>query len=317
MHPNHQHGSCGCHGEHTESASVQFSQEDKFHQAVAAYNTNLCCKEVKAAAQAIIDERAEQYRSADTLRYLLSTVEMTTLAITDSDESVLRMVEEANTLFTERHPDWAPYATICVYPNFVRLVRESLEVEGIKVACVTGAFPSSQTFLEVKTIETALAVNDGADEVDMVLSVGRFNSGDYETVHDEIAEIKAAADGRPVKVILESGIHSCVSSVKKAALLSMYAGADFIKTSTGMLPQVATPEAAYVMAQAIREYYDQTGQRVGLKISGGVRTVEDALAYYAIARTFLTDEWFDEGLFRIGTSRLAQPLIAAIEELEV
>lgn len=315
MHPNQEKSSCGYHNEATENCGVQFSQNDKFHQAVAEYNTDLCCKETKAACQAIIGEQAEQYRTPEGLRYLLSTVEMTTLAITDSDESVLRMVEDTNALF-ERHPDWKPYATICVYPNFVRLVSESLEVEGIKVACVTGAFPSSQTFLEIKTIETALAVNSGADEVDMVLSVGRFNSGDYETVFDEIAEIKAAAAGRPVKVILESGIHSCVSSVKKAALLSMYAGADFIKTSTGMLPQVATPEAAYAMAQAIKEYYDKTGIRVGLKISGGVRTVEDALAYYAIARHFLSQEWFDQGLFRIGTSRLAQPLIAAIEAME-
>ncbi len=283
---------------------------NKYNAMLADYDVNLIDTEVTAKVNDIV-EKGKANRTPEVLRYLLSTVEMTTLSVTDSDESVLKLVEKVNAFFGA-HPELTPFATICVYPNFVKLVQDSLEIEGITVACVTGAFPSAQSFIEIKTTETALAVRDGAEELDMVLSAGRFLSGDYETVCDEIEEIKAACSGRPLKVILETGALQNTANIKKASLLSMYSGADFIKTSTGMIAVSATYEAAYAMCQAISEYYKKTGRKVGVKISGGVKTVEDAVAYYSIAKAFLPEEWFTENLFRIGTSRLANPLISEI-----
>ena len=180
------------------------------------------------------------------------------------------------------------------------------------MACVSGGFPSSQTFIEVKTTETALAVHDGATEIDMVLNVGAFLSGDYETCADEIEEIKAAARECPLKVILETGALQTAVNIKKASILSIYAGADFIKTSTGKIEPAATPEAALVMCQTIKEYYEQTGTRIGFKAAGGISTVDDAIAYYTIVREVLGEEWIKQGLFRIGTSRLANLLVSDI-----
>jgi deoxyribose-phosphate aldolase len=190
-------------------------------------------------------------------------------------------------------------------------------VDKTEIACVSGGFPSSQTFLEIKTIETALAVKDGATEIDMVLSVGTFLSGDYETCSDEISEIKASCGTAPLKVILETGALLSAEAIKKASVLSMYAGADFIKTSTGKISIAATPEAAYVMCKAIKEYKAQTGRWVGFKAAGGIKTVDDAVAYYTIVRELLGQEFIDKNLFRIGTSSLANKLVNEILGEEV
>ena len=203
-------------------------------------------------------------------------------------------------------------ATICVYPNFARIVSESLEADGVEVACVAGGFPSSQTFLEVKTVETALAVHDGATEIDCVLNVGAFLSGDYETCAVEIEEIKAAASERPLKVILETGALQTAENIKKASLLAMYAGADFIKTSTGKIEPAATLEAAFVMCQAIREYQAESGRQVGFKAAGGIKTVDEAVQFYTVVRELLGEDFIAQGLFRIGTSRLANLLVSDI-----
>lgn len=264
-----------------------------------------------AAVTRLLEQKKAQYDTAEVRRELLSTVELTTLKVTDSQESVLQFTERVNR-FADEHPDLPHLATVCVYPNFAKIVSESLEAEGVEVACVSGGFPSAQTFIEIKTTETALAVHDGATEIDMVLSVGTFLSGDYETCADEIAEIKAACSERPLKVILETGALQTASNIKRASVLSMYAGADFIKTSTGKIEPAATPEAAYVMCQAIKEYHKETGIRIGFKAAGGVSTVDDALAYYTIVREMLGKEWIDENLFRIGTSRLANLLVSEI-----
>ena len=180
------------------------------------------------------------------------------------------------------------------------------------MACVAGGFPSSQTFIEIKTTETALAVHDGATEIDCVLSVGQFLSGDYETCADEIAEIKAATGGRPLKVILETGALQTAVNIKKASILSMYAGADFIKTSTGKIEPAATLEAAYVMCQAIKEYHELTGNLVGFKAAGGIKTVDEAIDFYTVVREMLGEQFVKDGHFRIGTSRLANLLVSAI-----
>ena len=283
----------------------------KIEQAFAKYNLGLNDEEVHAAVTRLLEQKKAQYDTAEVRRELLSTVELTTLKVTDSQESVLQFTERVNR-FADEHPDLPHLATVCVYPNFAKIVSESLEAEGVEVACVSGGFPSAQTFIEIKTTETALAVHDGATEIDMVLSVGTFLSEDYETCADEIAEIKAACSERPLKVILETGALQTASNIKRASVLSMYAGADFIKTSTGKIEPAATPEAAYVMCQAIKEYHKETGIRIGFKAAGGVSTVDDALTYYTIVREMLGKEWIDENLFRIGTSRLANLLVSEI-----
>lgn len=286
-------------------------QESKYEQAFEKFDLSQTDEQVSAAVRQLVANNRDKYDSAEVLKQLLSTVELTTLKVTDSQESVLRFTENVNR-FADEHPELPPLATICVYPNFAKIVSESLEADGVKVACVVGAFPSSQTFIEIKTAETALAVHDGADECDMVLSVGTFQSGDYETCADEIAEIKAACNEKPLKVILETGALKTAEAIKKASILSMYAGADFIKTSTGKIEVAATLEAAYVMCSAIKEYHALTGQYIGFKAAGGIKTTAEAIDFYTVVRELLGEDYIKQGLFRIGTSRLANLLVSDI-----
>jgi deoxyribose-phosphate aldolase len=207
-------------------------------------------------------------------------------------------------------------ATVVTYPRFTKLVSESLEVEGVIPTCVSGAFPSSQALIEVKTVETGLAIRDGAGNVDIVMHVGEFLSGDYETVCDEIQQQKETCGEVPMKVILETGDLGSCANIKKASLLAMYSGADYIKTSTGKEKISATPEAAYVMCQAIKEYYDETGIQVGFKPAGGINSVMDALIYYTIVKEILGEKWLTNELFRLGTSRLANLLLSELTGVE-
>ncbi len=291
-------------------------QESKYEQAFEKFDLSQTDEQVSAAVRQLVANNRDKYDNAEVLKQLLSTVELTTLKVTDSQESVLRFTENVNR-FADEHPDLPPLATICVYPNFAKIVSESLEADGVKVACVVGGFPSSQTFIEIKTAETALAVHDGADECDMVLSVGTFQSGDYETCADEIAEIKAACNEKPLKVILETGALKTAEAIKKASILSMYAGADFIKTSTGKIEVAATLEAAYVMCSAIKEYHALTGQYIGFKAAGGIKTTAEAIDFYTVVRELLGEDYIKQGLFRIGTSRLANLLVSDILGEEV
>lgn len=286
-------------------------QESKYEQAFEKFDLSQTDEQVSAAVRQLVANNRDKYDNAEVLKQLLSTVELTTLKVTDSQESVLRFTENVNR-FADEHPELPPLATICVYPNFAKIVSESLEADGVKVACVVGGFPSSQTFIEIKTAETALAVHDGADECDMVLSVGTFQSGDYETCADEIAEIKAACNEKPLKVILETGALKTAEAIKKASILSMYAGADFIKTSTGKIEVAATLEAAYVMCSAIKEYHALTGQYIGFKAAGGIKTTAEAIDFYTVVRELLGENYIKQGLFRIGTSRLANLLVSDI-----
>lgn len=286
-------------------------QESKYEQAFEKFDLSQTDEQVSAAVRQLVANNRDKYDNAEVLKQLLSTVELTTLKVTDSQESVLRFTENVNR-FADEHPELPPLATICVYPNFAKIVSESLEADGVKVACVVGGFPSSQTFIEIKTAETALAVHDGADECDMVLSVGTFQSGDYETCADEIAEIKAACNEKPLKVILETGAFKTAEAIKKASILSMYAGADFIKTSTGKIEVAATLEAAYVMCSAIKEYHALTGQYIGFKAAGGIKTTAEAIDFYTVVRELLGEDYIKQGLFRIGTSRLANLLVSDI-----
>ena len=288
----------------------------KYDEALSKYNCNVDEAAVAAALKKIVEERVPKNDTEKIKKFLFSCVCMTTLTTQDSAESVLRLVEKVNN-FAHEYPDMPHVATVVTYPRFAKLVAESLEVEGVIPTVVSGAFPSSQALIEIKVAETKLAVNDGAKNVDIVMHVGEFLAGDYETVCDEISEQKAACGDVPMKVILETGDLLNLSNVKKAALLSMYAGADYIKTSTGKEKVGATPEAVYVMCQAIKEYYEETGIMIGLKPAGGINTVQDAICYYTIVKEVLGEEWLNKEFFRLGTSKLANLLLSEIVGKEV
>ena len=291
-------------------------EQNKYEEALAKYNTNLNDEEIAKKVAQLIEEKVPENDTLEVKKFLMGSVELTTLKTTDSEESVLKFTERVND-FDNTYPDLPHVATICVYPCFASIVSQSLEVEGVEVACVSGSFPSSQACIEVKTVETALAVRDGATEIDIVMSVGKFLSGDYETVCDEISELKAVCGEKKMKVILETGLLGSAENIKKASILAMYAGADYIKTSTGKEKPAATPEAAYVMCQAIKEYYDKTGIQIGFKPAGGLNTVHDALIYYTIVKEVLGEKWLTNQYFRLGTSRLANLLLSEVVGEEV
>lgn len=276
--------------------------QDKYLTALAKYDTQLNDADVQVQVAALIEKKVPENNTEEVKKFLFNCIDLTTLNTTDSDESVMRFTEKVNR-FDDEFPDLKNVAAICVYPNFAQVVKDTLEVEGINIACVSGGFPSSQTFTEVKIAETAMALADGADEIDIVIPVGAFLSGDYETMCEEIMELKETCKEHHLKVILETGALKTASNIKKASILSMYSGADFIKTSTGKQQPAATPEAAYVMCQAIKEYYEQTGNKVGFKPAGGINTVNDALIYYTIVKEVLGKEWLSNELFRLGTRR--------------
>ena len=290
--------------------------KSKYDEALEKYNISLNDREVREAVQKIIAEKVHENDTADVKKFLFGSIELTTLKTTDSDVSVMAFTEKVNQ-FDQQYPDIPHVATICVYPCFAEVVKDTLEVEGVNIACVSGSFPSSQALLEVKTIETALAIKDGADEIDMGMPVGKFLQGDYEGVSDEIQEMKAVCGDHALKVILETGDLVTASNIKKASILAMYAGADYIKTSTGKEKISATPEAAYVMCQAIKEYYDETGIQIGFKPAGGINTVMDAITYYTIVKEVLGEKWLTNKWLRLGTSRLANLLLSEIEGSEV
>ena len=290
--------------------------QDKCLTALAKYDTQLNDADVQVQVAALIEKKVPENNTEEVKKFLFNCIDLTTLNTTDSDESVMRFTEKVNR-FDDEFPDLKNVAAICVYPNFAQVVKDTLEVEGINIACVSGGFPSSQTFTEVKIAETAMALADGADEIDIVIPVGAFLSGDYETMCEEIMELKETCKEHHLKVILETGALKTASNIKKASILSMYSGADFIKTSTGKQQPAATPEAAYVMCQAIKEYYEQTGNKVGFKPAGGINTVNDALIYYTIVKEVLGKEWLSNELFRLGTSRLANLLLSEIKGEEL
>ncbi len=286
-------------------------EENKYEKALSLYNCEISDEEVKAAVKKIIAEKVPENDTQEVKKFLMGSVELTTLKTTDSEESVMAFTERVND-FDKQYPDLPHVATICVYPCFAKTVAETLEVDGVEIACVSGSFPSSQALIEVKVAETALAVKDGATEIDIVMSVGKFLSGNYEEVADEIAELKAVCGEKKMKVILETGCLKTAANIKKASILSMYAGADYIKTSTGKLEPAATPEAAYVMCQAIKEYYEKTGIQIGFKPAGGLNTPMDAVIMYTIVKEVLGEKWLTNKWFRMGTSRLANLLLSEV-----
>jgi deoxyribose-phosphate aldolase len=291
--------------------SKDYQPVDKYAEALKLYDTDLDDQAVGEAVRKIIAEKVSENDTPEVKRFLFGSVELTSLHTTDSEESILAMTEKVNN-FDAAYPDLPHVATICVYPNFANIVSQSLEVDGVEITCVCGNFPSSQTFQEVKVAETSLALKDGATEIDIVMPVGKFLVGDYEGVADDIGELKQVCGDHAMKVILETGDLVTASNIKKASIVAMYSGADYIKTSTGKEKVSATPEAVYVMCQAIKEYYDKTGIQIGLKPAGGINTVMDAIIYYTIVKEVLGEKWLTNKWFRLGTSRLANLLLSEI-----
>ena len=290
--------------------------QSKYALALSKYNTHLHDDEVRLKVDKLIQSKLDENDNLEVKKLLLNCIDLTTLKCTDTEESVLKFTEKVNDL-TDTYPDIPSVAAICVYPNMAEIVNDTLEADGVNIACVSGGFPSSQTFMEVKVAETAMALHCGADEIDIVMPVGKFLSGDYEGVCDEISEIKDICGDKKLKVILETGVLMTAENIKKASLICMYSGADFIKTSTGKEAISATPDAALVMCEAIHEYYKETGRKVGFKAAGGINTVKKALAYYTIVKEVLGDEWLNNEWFRIGASSLANPLLKEITGQEI
>lgn len=290
--------------------------QSKYALALSKYNTHLHDDEVRIKVDKLIQNKLDENDNLEVKKLLLNCIDLTTLKCTDTEESVLKFTEKVNDL-SDTYPDIPSVAAICVYPNMAEIVNDTLEADGVNIACVSGGFPSSQTFMEVKVAETAMALHCGADEIDIVMPVGKFLSGDYEGVCDEISEIKDICGDKKLKVILETGVLMTAENIKKASLICMYSGADFIKTSTGKETISATPDAALVMCEAIHEYYKETGRKVGFKAAGGINTVKKALAYYTIVKEVLGNEWLNNEWFRIGASSLANPLLKEITGQEI
>jgi len=290
--------------------------QNKYEQAIAQSTVTDNDATVAEAVKKILDEHFAENNNKEVYRTLLNCIDLTTLKSTDSPSSVAKFTEAVNN-FEELFPSLPNVAAICVYPNFAAVVRTVLEVSDVKIACVSGAFPSSQSFEEVKIAETSLAVANGADEIDIVLNLGEFFDHDYEEVTDEISEQKEACRGGVLKAILETGALRTARNIKAASILSLYSGADFLKTSTGKEYPGASLEAAYIMAQCIKEYYDKTGTKVGFKAAGGVRTTEDAVKYYTIIKEVLGEEWLNNEYFRLGASSLANAVLSDIAGHEV
>ena len=283
---------------------------DKYHDTVAKSQVTVDDANI-AAEVAKITAKVPELRSPEALRLLFSCIDLTTLRSTDSPRSIAEFTERVNA-FENEHGDLPSVAAICVYPNFAQVVRTVLEVSEVEIACVAGGFPSSQTFPEVKVAETALAVEGGADEIDVVMNLGDFLDGDWEEVTDELGEIKHSCRDARLKVILETGALKTAENIRAASILAMYSGADFIKTSTGKEFPGASAQAAYVMCKCIKEYHAATGRKVGFKAAGGITTADEAMVYYAIVKEVLGDEWLTNEYFRIGASRLANNLLTEI-----
>lgn len=323
-HTHHHEESCQCGHDHhyaeecdeddctcCDEDHENLHQPDKYHSALSKYNTALNDDKIAAKTAQLIEKHLKENDTVEVKKFLFHCIDLTTLKCTDSEQSVMKFTERVNE-FIDKYPDLDNVAAICVYPNMAEIVNDTLEADNVNIACVSGGFPSSQTFTEIKVAETAMALHAGADEIDIVISVGKFLSGDYEGMCDEIEELKDVCGDKHLKVILETGALASASNIKKASILSMYSGADFIKTSTGKEKPAATPEAAYVMCQAIKEYFLETGRKVGFKPAGGINTVRDALVYYTIVKEVLGKEWLTNELFRLGTSRMANLLLSDI-----
>jgi deoxyribose-phosphate aldolase len=287
----------------------------KIEELFKLYDCNVNDESVKIAIDNILADHFIENGNKDVYKQCLNQIDLTSLNGTDTDAEIISMVEKVNT-FKSHFPHLENVAAICIYPALVPVVKSHL-TENVGIAAVSAGFPASQTFIEIKVAETSMAVMEGATEIDVVISIGKFLEGKYEEVYEEISELKAACRDAHLKVILETGALKTATNIKRASILAMASGADFIKTSTGKIPVAATLEATYVMCEAIKEWNEKTGAKVGYKPAGGIVTTEDAVNHYTIVKEVLGNEWLNKKMFRFGASRLANNLLSSIEEKEV
>lgn len=280
------------------------SESNKYEDVLKKYNTALDEKTVKDALTKIASKQKENMNK-EVYKTIYSCIDLTSLNTTDTKESIYQFVEGVNQ--KDGATEVPNVAAICVYPNMVEVVQETLTAD-VNIASVAGGFPHAQTFIEVKVAECALAVASGANEIDIVIDLGKYYDGNLQELCEDIQEMKSTIREAQLKVILETGAQKTLEDVVKTTLLSLYCGADFIKTSTGKVYQGATPEAAYAICYAIKEYTKQTGEKAGIKISGGVSTTEDAVKYYTIVKEMLGEEYLNNTMFRVGASSLAAKL---------
>ena len=283
---------------------------DKFEELFAQYNCALNDEDVKAATADILKEHFAENNNCEVWKQCLHQIDLTTLNGDDTTAKVATMAQHVND-FHKHYPDIPNVAAMCVYPAMVETVKNTL-TENIGIAAVAAGFPASQTFIEVKVAEAAMAVAAGATEIDIVISIGKFLEKQYQEVFDEISEIKAAVRSAHLKVILETGALKTAENIYKASILAMAAGADFIKTSTGKIAVNATPEATYVMCHAIKDWYEKTGEKVSFKPAGGVSTTDEAVQHYTLVKEILGKDWLNNQSFRFGASRLANNLLSSI-----
>lgn len=283
---------------------------DKFQELFAAYPFTMTDAQVAQATKDILDNHFAENNNREVWIQCLHQIDLTTLNGEDTTEKVETMAQKVND-FPVFYPELKNVAAMCVYPALAEVARTNLPAE-INVACVSAGFPASQTFIEVKVAETALALQAGASEIDIVISIGKFLEGNYQEVFDEISEIKAVCGEHHLKVILETGALATAENIWKASILAMAAGADFIKTSTGKIKVNATPEATYIMCSAIKAWHEKTGQQIGYKPAGGVATTEEAVQHYTLVKEILGEDWLNNHSFRFGASRLANNLLSSI-----
>lgn len=280
-------------------------------------------QEAMTRALDMIAANLDKVASEQVYKDCFSMMDLTTLKTDDTPASVTKLVNKVNS-FQQSYPEWPLPASVCVYPNFASVVKTARACD-FNITVVSACFPSSQSFLEVKLKECEIAVEQGADEVDIVLALNSFLAEDYEAAAEEIRQVRscidavAAKQGRNVhlKVILETGLLRTSERIANASFLAMEAGADFIKTSTGKVDVNATPAAAYVMCECIAKYHEATGKKIGFKPAGGISSAADALCYYSIVSSILGKEWLNKEYFRFGVSRVANSILAAVEQKTV
>ena len=288
---------------------------DRFDALFAKYDMDLDVNNVQQEVKKILLDNYDKYNQKSIYSQILSMVDITSLNPTDSVKSISEFVEKINK-FDSKFEILPHPAAICVYPKFVSTVKDNL-IEDLQIASVAGGFPDANTFIEVKVAEVAMAVMEGATEIDVVIPSGMVISGDFEEIYDDLSEIKSACRDAKLKVILETGVLMDPVLIKKAALVAMNAGADFIKTSTGKVSLGATYEAVYIMSKAVSEYNALNNTKVGIKVAGGVSTTEQAVSYYAIVASVCGEEWLNPSLLRFGASRLVNSLISSLSGMEV
>ena len=302
------------HHHHDHDCGCDHAVVDKYHECFDRFDPPLTDEEVAQKTARLLAEKSAENFTEDTLKQLHGLIDLTTLTTLDTKESVWQMVEEEVNQWEGTRPDVPNVAAICTYPIFTETVKQALQVEGVGIASVAAGFPASQTFPEVKIAEVGMAVMAGADEIDVVMNLGLFKEEAYEELSDELQEIKESCRGARLKVILETGALTSAEEIHKATILALYSGADFVKTSTGKGYPGATPEAVYTICRVLKQYQQKTGTRVGIKVSGGVRTAEDAVKYYTLVRELLGPEWLSKDTFRIGASSLVKDIRKRLEE---